>query len=261
MLTVGTDVPEWSYAASELVGNGVSSITPQYYLSTSATECTGGSWSTTMPTWTSGTYIWTRSHVVYTDGTTADTTPVLDTVATDAGEANAGQKAANAATSELTVALDGITSRVSDMAGEYSSLAQTQNGFTATIGNVQSELAKAQADATAAGESAASANSTAAQLGDELNSLANNVNSYMSFKRVGGQPVLELGASGSPFKVQITNTALNFMQDGTPIAYLSNRTLHITSGVMTDELRIGDESGYVWKYRANGHLGLRYVSE
>lgn len=32
----------------------------QYYLSTSTSSATGGSWSNTIPTWTSGKYIWTR---------------------------------------------------------------------------------------------------------------------------------------------------------------------------------------------------------
>ena len=32
----------------------------QYYLSTSSSSATGGSWSNSMPTWTSGKYLWTR---------------------------------------------------------------------------------------------------------------------------------------------------------------------------------------------------------
>lgn len=111
MLTHGSGNAEWARAASELVGNGVSSITPQYYLSTSATECTGGSWSTTMPTWTSGTYIWTRSHVVYTDGTTADTTPVLDTSATQAGTALVKS-------TEVEQTVEGITTTVTDLTAD-----------------------------------------------------------------------------------------------------------------------------------------------
>ena len=35
-------------------GKGVSSVTPEYYLSASKTTQTGGSWSTTPPTWSSG---------------------------------------------------------------------------------------------------------------------------------------------------------------------------------------------------------------
>lgn len=54
-------------------GKGVKSIVEQYYLSTSQTSLAGGSWSTTVPTWTQGKYIWTRSVITYTDNTTTTT--------------------------------------------------------------------------------------------------------------------------------------------------------------------------------------------
>lgn len=60
-------------------GKGVSSITAEFYLSTSKDTPTGGSWSTTMPTWSSGKYLWTRNKIVYTNPTSTDyTTPLCD---------------------------------------------------------------------------------------------------------------------------------------------------------------------------------------
>lgn len=60
-------------------GKGVSSIVEQYYQSTSATTQSGGAWSTTVPTWADGKYIWTRSVITYTDSTTHTTSPVCVT--------------------------------------------------------------------------------------------------------------------------------------------------------------------------------------
>ena len=58
-------------------GKGISSITEEFYLSTSKTSQTGGSWVTTPPTWVSGKYIWTRSKIVYTNpSSTVYTTPL-----------------------------------------------------------------------------------------------------------------------------------------------------------------------------------------
>lgn len=68
------------YAWSQLKGTdgtGVTNIVEQYYLSTSETTQTGGSWSTAQPEWEEGKYIWTRSRITWTDGTTTFTTPVL----------------------------------------------------------------------------------------------------------------------------------------------------------------------------------------
>lgn len=60
-------------------GKSVSSMTTEFYLSTSKTAQTGGSWTTTMPTWTTGKYLWTRYKIVYTNpSSTAYTTPVCD---------------------------------------------------------------------------------------------------------------------------------------------------------------------------------------
>ena len=66
-----------SYQWSLMQGDGVSQIVEQYYLSTSSTTQTGGSWSTAQPKWQKGRYIWTRSMVTWTDGTTTYTDPVL----------------------------------------------------------------------------------------------------------------------------------------------------------------------------------------
>lgn len=59
-------------------GTGIDSITEEYYLSTSKTTQTGGSWLTTPPAWSTGSYIWTRSRIVYKNpASTAYTTPVV----------------------------------------------------------------------------------------------------------------------------------------------------------------------------------------
>lgn len=58
-------------------GTGVSGIVEQYYLSTSSTAQSGGSWSEAQPAWGKGKYIWTRSKITWTDGSTTYTAPCL----------------------------------------------------------------------------------------------------------------------------------------------------------------------------------------
>lgn len=58
-------------------GTGVNGIVEQYYLSTSATAQSGGSWSEAQPAWAKGKYIWTRSKIAWTDGSTTYTVPCL----------------------------------------------------------------------------------------------------------------------------------------------------------------------------------------
>ena len=60
-------------------GRGISSYTPQYYLSTSKTAQTGGTWTETPPLWEAGKYLWTRARIVYTNPTeTLYTQPAVD---------------------------------------------------------------------------------------------------------------------------------------------------------------------------------------
>lgn len=92
-------------------GKGVSSITNQYYLSTSNTTQTGGSWSSTVPPYVEDCYYWTKSHIVWTDNTETDTTAVLDNGLTDAN-ANAID-ARKVATNYLSADTTGIM--VADM--------------------------------------------------------------------------------------------------------------------------------------------------
>lgn len=61
--------------ATGATGNGISSYTAEFYLSTSKSTQSGGSWTTTPPTWSNGKYIWTRYKIGYTNGSTAYTTP------------------------------------------------------------------------------------------------------------------------------------------------------------------------------------------
>ena len=61
-------------------GQGVTSITEEYYLSTSKESQTGGVWKAIPDPWKPGRYQWTRSKIVYTNPTkTGYTDPVIDT--------------------------------------------------------------------------------------------------------------------------------------------------------------------------------------
>lgn len=59
-------------------GKGVSSVVIWYYKSSSATTQTGGSWSTTKPTYSASFYLWTKTITTYTDNSTSETTPIID---------------------------------------------------------------------------------------------------------------------------------------------------------------------------------------
>lgn len=68
-----------TYGETGKTGVGVTSIVPEYYLSTSSSTQSGGSWVTSPPAYIAGRYYWTRQKITYTDGTTGTSNAVLDT--------------------------------------------------------------------------------------------------------------------------------------------------------------------------------------
>lgn len=61
-------------------GRGIKQVYPEYYLSTSKTEITGGAWSATQPEKTKDAWIWIRYKTIFTDDSTGYSDGVLDEV-------------------------------------------------------------------------------------------------------------------------------------------------------------------------------------
>ncbi len=94
----------------------------QYYLSTSSSSATGGSWGDTVPAWSSGKYVWTRIRTTktYASGTETFTnsTAVYDenlttALSTAASASTAASNAATAAGTAQTTANGALASTVS----------------------------------------------------------------------------------------------------------------------------------------------------
>lgn len=62
--------------ASGAAGISVTGVQTQYYLSTSSSSATGGSWSDTQQAFVSGKYYWTRDKITYSNGQTGYSTAV-----------------------------------------------------------------------------------------------------------------------------------------------------------------------------------------
>lgn len=86
-------------------GKGISSIQNLYCLSSSNVEAIG-TWDSTPQTYIEGKYYWTKSHIVWTDNTSTDTTPVLDNALTDANANAIGAR--KVATNYLSADTSGI---------------------------------------------------------------------------------------------------------------------------------------------------------
>lgn len=106
-------------------GTGIVSITPQYYLSSSKTTQTDGSWiDNTAPSWEAGKYMWTRNKIVYSNpSSTVYTEPYCDT----------SWEAANEVRTELSVRADEIEGKVTDNKKNITEVIQTNKQIQQSV--------------------------------------------------------------------------------------------------------------------------------
>ena len=67
----GTVASSWTPALQDLVGIGVSSTSVTYQEASSGTTVPTGSWKASVPATTPGQYLWTKTVITYTDGTSS----------------------------------------------------------------------------------------------------------------------------------------------------------------------------------------------
>lgn len=87
------------------------------------------------------------------------------------------------------------------------------------------------------------------QVNDSADTNYSNIQKYIRF--VDGHIVI--GVEGNPFSLDIGNDRISFMQNNSEIAYISNHEFYITSGIITQNLRIGN---FEFRPRSNGNLSL-----
>lgn len=121
-------------------GTGIVSITPQYYLSSSKTTQTGGSWiDNTAPSWEAGKYMWTRNKIVYSNpSSTVYTEPYCDT----------SWEAANEVRADLSVRADEIEGKVADNEKNITEVIQTNKQIQQSVTDANNNITKLQQDSS-----------------------------------------------------------------------------------------------------------------
>lgn len=141
----GAQGPQGNPGSTGPQGVSVTAIKDQWYKSTSNTAQAGGSWSDTQPNWESGKYIWTRSHITFSNGNTTTTNPVLANAINNAN-ANASNAVSTANTAKSTA--DAAKSSAASAVSTANTANSTANTAKTTASNAAStaNTAKSTAD-------------------------------------------------------------------------------------------------------------------
>lgn len=173
-------------------GRGITSVTTEYYISTSQTELAGGSWSASQPAWEEGKYIWTRSKIVYNNPTTTEyTTAVCDAAWAEINAITGQQKTNTTDISQLKVEKNNISASVA-------TIVEKQSDIDSTIVDMQKGIGEQN-------------QSNAAQ----FESLTNKVNATMTSEQV--QLAISAEVAKGASKVT-TSTGFKFDDSGLTIS-------------------------------------------
>lgn len=179
----------------------------------------------------------------------------------DAENAQAAADQAQASVSDVggrmdtvQVELDSVKKTISHLVEDEngnSLMKQTSEGFVFCIGDMPARI----------DQSAEQIMNLQIEVGDlknnELASLMAAVGKMTAYVRIvehDNVPYLELG-NDTEFKVQITNSAINFMEGSSVPASISNQRLIIGAATVDDTLQFGD---FVFAERSNGNMGLMW---
>ena len=123
----GSTVNGTPYCVTTDPGREVTGVLTEYYRSTSSTTQTGGSWSSDFPSYVSGTYLWVRTKVSYTNPTgTETTTPVLDSTWS---QLNSIQNTINSMPASTTTQYYLSTSKTQQTGGSWGTSVPTGTGY------------------------------------------------------------------------------------------------------------------------------------
>lgn len=161
----GARGPQGNPGSTGPQGVSVTTIKDQWYKSTSNTAQAGGSWSDTQPNWESGKYIWTRSHITFSNGNTTTTNPVLANAIN-----NANANASNAV-----------------------STANTANSTANTAKSTADAAKSSAASAVSTANTAKSTASNAASTANTAKSTADSANNKIDNLKIGGRNLIPVG--------------------------------------------------------------------
>lgn len=232
----GAQGPQGNPGSTGPQGVSVTIIKDQWYKSTSNTAQAGGSWSDTQPNWESGKYIWTRSHITFSNGNTTTTNPVLANAIN-----NANANASNAV-----------------------STANTANSTANTAKSTADAAKSSAASAVSTANTAKSTASNAASTANTAKSTADSANNKIDNLKIGGRNLIPVGM------IKNFNGLSTFSYDKTsntwtcvaPIGSISwGRGIYFDTGVKKIyiprgytyiiSLEVNPEVACIWNYDVN----------
>lgn len=241
-------------------GVSVTATTVEYYLSTSETELSGGTWQSTAPAITDGKYLWSRTKITYSNGQTAYTGAYcISKAMTESAEPIVSET--RTAVTKLTQDVDSFKATVSETYTEKSNFKEfrqkTESDLTANSTAIEQRYTEIKA-----------VEQQVLGVDGKVTDVQKKVTETAGYIRTGKVAADESGNPIYGVKIGQTDTAGNynafaqftagrisfFDETGKEISHFAGKDFYIDSGIIVQNLNLG---GY--ELRRNKGLGFKWI--
>ena len=241
-------------------GVSVTSTEVEYYLSTSDTELSGGTWQPAAPTITDGTYLWSRTKITYSNGQTAYTGAYcISKAMTESAEPIVSET--RTAVTKLTQDVDSFKATVSETYTEKSNFdvfrQKTESDLTANSTAIEQRYTEIK-----------TVEQQVLGVDGKVTDVQKKVTETAGYIRTGKVAEDESGNPIYGVKIGQTDTAGNynafaqftagrisfFDETGKEISHFAGKDFYIDSGIIVQNLNLG---GY--ELRRNKGLGFKWI--
>lgn len=241
-------------------GVSVTSTTVEYYLSTSETELSGGTWQSTAPAITDGKYLWGRTKITYSNGQTAYTGAYcISKAMTESAEPIVSET--RTAVTKLTQDVDSFKATVSDTYTEKSNFNEFRQKTESDLTANSTAIEQRYTEIKAVEQQVLGVDGKATDVQKKVTETAGYIRTGKVAEDESGNPIygVKIGQTDTAGNynafAQFTAGRISFFDEtGKEISHFAGKDFYIDSGIIVQNLNLG---GY--ELRRNKGLGFKWI--
>lgn len=241
-------------------GVSVSATEVEYYLSTSETELSGGTWQATAPTITDGMYLWGRTKIIYSNGQTAYTGAYcISKAMTESAEPIVSET--RTAVTKLTQDVDSFKATVAETYTEKSNFAEFRQKTESDLTANSTAIEQRYTEIKAVEQQVLGVDGKVTDVQKKVTETAGYIRTGKVAEDESGNPIygVKIGQTDTAGNynafAQFTAGRISFFDEtGKEISHFAGKDFYIDSGIIVQNLNLG---GY--ELRRNKGLGFKWI--
>lgn len=241
-------------------GVSVSATTVEYYLSTSDTELSGGTWQTTAPTIIDGKYLWSRTKITYSNGQTDYTGAYcISKAMTESAEPIVSET--RTAVTKLTQDVDSFKATVAETYTEKSNFNEFRQKMESDITANSTAIEQRYTEIKTVEQQVLGVDGKVTDVQKKVTETAGYIRTGKVAEDESGNPIygVKIGQTDTAGNynafAQFTAGRISFFDEtGKEISHFAGKDFYIDSGIIVQNLNLG---GY--ELRRNKGLGFKWI--